>query len=234
MKRGRNIYGTVLPLDAAPQHYVQNVLRLHDGADVHIFNGTDGTWRAILQLSGKRAALYLQECLAPQQNVPDVGLLFAPIKRSPIDFLAQKATELGARWLQPLRTARTIVSRVNEERLLSNVTEAAEQSERDTLPRLEPFISLEQRLDTWPAATWLLFCDESQNAPALRTALEAHRTHWADPWAILIGPEGGFTPEEAARIRHLPTCVPCHLGPRILRADTAALAALAAWQSITQ
>jgi 16S rRNA (uracil1498-N3)-methyltransferase len=153
-------------------------------------------------------------------------LLFAPIKKTPSDYLVQKATELGASRLQPVFTRRTIVTRVNEERLAANAIEAAEQSGRVSVPEIGAPSDLDKALAHWPKDRPLYFCDEGGDAQALAKAAKP------GPAAILTGPEGGFDPAERAMLRGLPFVVPVTLGPRILRADTAALAALAIWQAV--
>ncbi|HWA29509.1 MAG TPA: 16S rRNA (uracil(1498)-N(3))-methyltransferase, partial [Rhizomicrobium sp.] len=169
------------------------------------------------------------ECEKPtraQDATPDVWLCFAPIKKTPADYVVQKATELGVRVLQPVFTRRTIVTRINEERMTANAIEAAEQSERLTVPEIRAAVALDKLLKTWPAERRILFCDEGGDAmPIAKAAVEA-------PCAILAGPEGGFDPVERELIRSYAFVTPVTLGPRILRADTAALAALAIWQSV--
>ena len=226
--------GAALPLTEGQQHHLAVVLRLKDGAPVRVFNGQEGEWDARFSLQGKKAFAVVHRQRMEQAPVADVGLLFAPVKKGPVDFLAQKATELGAAWLQPVRTRRTIAARVNEMRLLANAVEAAEQTGRMDIPRILPFASLETAVLALRPSTRLLFCDESRQAPPLKQALLARQADWGLPWAVVVGPEGGFTPEEAAFLKDMPHCVPCHLGPRLLRADTAALAALAGWQMMTQ
>jgi 16S rRNA (uracil1498-N3)-methyltransferase len=165
----------------------------------------------------------------PQAQTPDIWLAFAPVKKTPADYLVQKATELGASVLQPVFTRRTIVSRINPERMLANAIEAAEQSGRLTVPEIREAVSFDKLLAAWPRERRLLFCDEGGDAKAMTQAARESR---GGPTAILTGPEGGFDPEERAALRALPFVTPVTLGPRILRADTAALAALAIWQSV--
>jgi 16S rRNA (uracil1498-N3)-methyltransferase len=166
---------------------------------------------------------------AAQAGVPDLWLAFAPVKKTPSDYLAQKATELGVSKLQPVFTRRTIVTRINEDRLLANAVEAAEQSGRLTVPDIGTVLTLERLLAAWPRERPLFFCDEGGDALCLADA--ARKTD-AGPAAILTGPEGGFDPAERDMLRGLSFVTPVNLGPRILRADTAALAALAIWQSV--
>ena len=160
--------------------------------------------------------------------MPDIWLAFAPIKKTPADYLVQKATELGVSVLLPVFTRRTIVSRVNLERMAANAAEAAEQSERLTVPEVREAVDLDKLLAVWPKARRLYFCDEGGDARPLAEAARGA----GGPAAILTGPEGGFDPAEREMLRASPFVVPVTLGPRILRADTAALAALSVWQSV--
>jgi 16S rRNA (uracil1498-N3)-methyltransferase len=204
------------------------VLRLETGATLAVFNGEQGEWLATLDCIGKKAAaVNIQTQRRVPEVEPDVWLLFAPIKRTPIDFIAQKATELGVSALQPIFTQRTIVTRVNEERLLANVTEAAEQTGRLSLPILLPATTLPKRLADFPADRKLLLCDERGDAKPLLEILQ--QSSHDEKWAILIGCEGGFTPQEFEILERCTFVHPCSLGKRILRADTAAIAAIACW-----
>lgn len=211
-------------------HYLLHVMRAKAGDGVRLFNGRDGEWLATLGDATKReCVLVCRRRTAEQSNVPDVWLLFAPIKKTPVDYVAQKATELGVSRVQPVFTRRTIVTRVNLERLRANAVEAAEQSGRLDIPEIGEPRSLASLLTDWPSDRKLLFCDEAGQAPPIGEAL-------ADapegPWAVLTGPEGGFEPAEREMIRASSFAVPAALGRRILRADTAALAALSVWQSL--
>jgi 16S rRNA (uracil1498-N3)-methyltransferase len=211
-------------------HYLLHVMRAKTGERVSLFNGHDGEWRAEITEVTKRSCTFICETqTASQTQAPDLWLVFAPVKKTPSDYLAQKATELGVRVLQPVFTRRTIVTRVNLERLRANAIEAAEQSDRTDVPETCEPLPLEKLLAKWPAERKLLFCDEAGDAPSIADALNSSRN---EPWAILTGPEGGFDPKERELIRAVPSVVPVTLGNRILRADTAALAALAVWQSL--
>jgi 16S rRNA (uracil1498-N3)-methyltransferase len=213
--------GVTLTLEGAPANYLANVLRLGPGAQVKLFDDLTGEWLAeIVEAGKKRITLTVTQHLRPREPVPDLWLLFAPIKRGRIDWLVEKATELGVARLVPVLTRRTIVDRLNLDRLRAHVVEAAEQCERTALTELAEPQKLGSLLAGWPPERVLYFADETGGEP-LRPE--------AGPAAILIGPEGGFADEERAAIRGLEQARPVSLGPRILRADTAALAAVALW-----
>jgi 16S rRNA (uracil1498-N3)-methyltransferase len=219
------IEGASITLEGAAANYLCNVLRLDVGAQVKLFDDRTGEWLAELSEGGrKRVVLRILQRLREREAVPDLWLLFAPIKRGRIDWIAEKATELGVARLMPVLTRRTIVERVNCERLRSHMIEAAEQCERTALPKLVEPQKLDTLLRAWPEDRALLFADEAGGAPFAQAALPG-------PAAILVGPEGGFTEEERALIRSLPRARPVSLGPRILRADTAALAAVSLWMA---
>lgn len=210
-----------LILDGAPANYLRNVLRLGPGARVRLFDDRTGEWLAEIAEAGKkRVTLAVLQHLRDREPVPDLWLLFAPIKRGRIDWLVEKATELGVARLVPVLTRRTIVERLNLDRLRAHIVEAAEQCGRTALAELAEPRKLGGLLSDWPAERILYFADETGGEPL---------TARPGPAAILIGPEGGFTDEERATIRALPRARPIGLGPRILRADTAALAAVALW-----
>jgi 16S rRNA (uracil1498-N3)-methyltransferase len=216
-------------LDEGQAHYLLHVLRAKSGNRVLLFNGRDGEWLAEIAQAGKRGvtATCLKQTQA-QSGTPDIWLAFAPVKKTPADYLVQKVVELGVSCLLPVFTRRTIVGRINPERMAANAVEAAEQSGRLSVPEVRAGVSLEKLLGAWPKERRLFFCDEGGDARPLADA--ARGTH--GPAAILTGPEGGFDPSEREMLRALPFVVPVTLGPRILRADTAALAALAIWQSV--
>jgi len=217
--------GLVLTLDGAPANYLANVMRVKAGAPVRLFDDATGEWLAEVTDAGRRAVtLQLTTHLRAREAVPDLWLLFAPIKKDRLHYLVEKATELGAARLQPVVTHRAIVDRPNPERLRAHMIEAAEQCDRTALPELGEPEKLASLLATWPADRMLLFADEKGGHAFADVARPV-------PTAILIGPEGGFTDEERAAIRAVPQAIPVSLGPRILRAETAAAAALAAWMS---
>jgi 16S rRNA (uracil1498-N3)-methyltransferase len=217
-------------LDEGQAHYLLHVLRARCGNRVALFNGRDGEWLAEIIGADKRGVT--ARCLtqsAPQREAPDIWLAFAPVKKTPSDYLVQKAAELGVSVLQPVFTRRTIVARINEERMAANAIEAAEQSGRLSVPEIRAGVSFDKLLASWQQERRLLFCDEGGDAKSMTQAARESR---GGPTAILTGPEGGFDPAERAALRALPFVMPVTLGPRILRADTAALAALAIWQAV--
>lgn len=223
--------GTDLALTEAQAHYLQHVMRCQAGDTLHVFNSQDGEWQAsISQMKKKHASVHLERQLRPQTTEPDVWLAFAPVKNAAIHFLAQKATELGASALCPVFTEYTAVSRVNTEKLAANTIEAAEQCERLTVPKVAEPQALHSFLSAIPSTRTLIYCDESGKGQPIAKALEnATKT---TQWAILIGPEGGFSPQEREFLHKHPQTLAVGLGPRILRADTAALAALACFQAL--
>jgi 16S rRNA (uracil1498-N3)-methyltransferase len=217
--------GEIVPLLPDQAQYLRAVLRLAAGAKLLVFNGRDGEWSASLQTSGKRAAAVLIAARTrPQENGPDVDYLFAPLKRSRLDYMVQKAVEMGAARLRPVLTRHTIAERVNLDRMRANVIEAAEQCGVLRVPEVLEPIALERALAAWDVDRRLLFCDEAavqRNPVTLLSALQP------GPMAVLIGPEGGFSAEERALLLAKPYVTALSLGPRIMRADTAAVAALA-------
>jgi 16S rRNA (uracil1498-N3)-methyltransferase len=224
--RERLSAGATLTLREASANYLANVLRLRGGDRVKLFDDRTGEWLATLtDVAKKSVTLSVEEQLRTRERVPDLWLLFAPIKRGRIDWLVEKATELGVDRLIPVITARTMVDRLNLDRLRAHAIEAAEQCERTALPSLDEPIKLKAALDGLPAGRTLFFADEEGGAPMAEAARPG-------PAAILIGPEGGFTDGERELIRaHRGACA-IGLGPRILRADTAAVAALALVQAV--
>jgi 16S rRNA (uracil1498-N3)-methyltransferase len=222
--------GLEVTLGADQAHYLLHVMRLAAGAELALFNGRDGEWRATLTRAAKKAAsLTVGGPLREQEVEPDLWLAFAPIKRARIDFIAEKATELGVSVLQPVFTRHTVMTRVNDDRLRAIAIEAAEQCERLTVPEVRPPCDLFALLDGWPAERRLILLDEGGGGRPVAEALDGLAP---GPLAVLVGPEGGFTKSELDALRGLSFAVPVGLGPRILRADTAALAALACVQAI--
>jgi 16S rRNA (uracil1498-N3)-methyltransferase len=211
-------------------NYLLNVLRMREGAAIHLFNGRDGEFRATLfDVSRRAARLRVAERLRAQTQRADLDYCFAPLKQARLDYMAQKATEMGAGRLVPVITHRTQVRRVNSQRLESNVIEAAEQCGVLAVPGVEAAVELPDFLARWPAGRLLVFCDEHA---AVANPLDALTGRTArDGVSLLIGPEGGFDDAERAAIARLPNVARLSLGPRVLRADTAAVAALAIVQA---
>lgn len=217
--------GAEIALTTAQAHYLANVLRLKLGDQVLVFNGVEGEWCGRLtNLTKKTVALTAEHQTRPQEDGPDLHYLFAPIKRARVDYMAQKATEMGASLIQPVLTRRTIAERIKTERLQANAIEAAEQCGILRVPEVAASEKLAALLEEWDANRLLIFADE---AAATSSPLEVLAAHDPVPLAVLIGPEGGFEPEERAMLLHRPFVIPVSLGPRIMRADTAAVACLA-------
>lgn len=216
--------GAVIALPSAQSHYLSGVMRLKPGDSVLLFDDRTGEWAAEIEEAGRKAVtVRANRRLREREAVPDLWLCAAPIKRGRVDWVAEKACELGVARLVPVLTRRTVVDKLNGERLRAHMIEAAEQCGRTALPELAEPVQLSRLLDAWPSDRTLIFCDEEGGAPVL----EALRP---GPAAILIGPEGGFAPEERDRLRGMPQAVRVSLGPRVLRADTAAVAAVSLWQ----
>lgn len=230
----------VLPKEDA--HYLVNVMRRAEGDMVRLFNGRDGEWRARIVEAGRKAAvLDPVEQTRPQTGVPDLWLLFAPVKRQKTDLMVEKATELGAARICPVSTQRTQSERVRTDRFRLIAKEAAEQTERLDLPEIDELDRLDRVLDGWDPARRLIYCDEAGDEDGQpwggargrgRPMAEALAALDPGPAAILIGPEGGFSAAERTRLRDHDFVIPVTLGPRILRAETAAMAALVLWQSL--
>jgi 16S rRNA (uracil1498-N3)-methyltransferase len=221
--------GTQIAAPPEQAHYLVNVMRQAAGDELLLFNGRDGEWRARIASAGKRAcALEVLERTRPQQVGPDLDLVIALVKRARLETIVEKAAELGARRVRLAITERTNAERTRVDRLAAIGVEAAEQTGRLDAPAVEAPQKLEALIAGWPADRPLMFCDEAGEAPP---ALDALRGRQGGPWGVLIGPEGGFSPRERALIRGLSQAVPVSLGPRILRADTAAIAALTLWQA---
>ena len=216
-----------IEIDGPAAHYLGQVMRVKPGDPVRLFDGSTGEWLASVATVGKRAlTLAITERLSEREAVPDLWLCVAPLKKGRIDWLAEKACELGVARLVPVVTRRTVVERPNTDRLRAHLIEAAEQCGRTALPELAEPVKLAVLLRDWPQERTLFFADEMGGAPALAAMREAR-----GPAAILIGPEGGFDDDERAAIRALPQTVGVTLGPRILRADTAAAAAVSVWMA---
>ena len=221
--------GQSVDLTRAQAHYLFGVMRLGPGARVALFNGHAGEWTAEVVEAGKRGGRLT--CLgqsAPQLDPPDLWLMFAPIKKTRTDFIVEKAAEMGAARILPVQTEFTNAERVRRDRLQTHAVEAAEQCGGTFVPEVTELQKLDRVLADWPENRHILFADE---ALADRSSALPGDIARGAPWAILIGPEGGFSDAERARLHALPQAHPVSLGPRILRADTAAVAALTLWQS---
>ncbi len=218
--------GQSIPLARNQARYLFSVMRLTVGDPVAVFNGSDGEWEAEVSATGKRSGTLMCRFQgADQRNPPDLWLLFAPIRKARTDFIVEKAAEMGAARIIPVRTEFTVAERIRRERLQAHAIEAAEQCRGTCVPRVEEMSALARILEAWPADRRLMFCDEALagKGAALSGA--------SGPWAILIGPEGGFSAAERRMIGAMPQTVAVSLGPRVLRADTAAVAAMTLWQS---
>jgi 16S rRNA (uracil1498-N3)-methyltransferase len=222
--------GSEIELDRTQANYLLNVLRLPSGASILVFNGRDGEWRAEVAGSGRKAAtLRPREQTRVQSTPADLDYLFAPLKHARLDYMVQKAVEMGAGRLRPVFTRRTVASRVNLERMRANAIEAAEQCGILAVPEILPDEDLEPALRRIEPDRLLVVCDEEAPVGNPLEALGAHGR--GRPCALLIGPEGGFAPEERAMLLARENVLRISLGPRILRADTAAVAALAVIQA---
>ncbi len=221
-----------IDLDPKQSNYLVNVLRLRAGESVLVFNGADGEWRAELSAAGKKAwRLTATEQTRQQSAAADLHYIFAPLKHARLDYMVEKAVEMGADRLRPVITQHTQTTRVNRDRMEANAIEAAEQCGILSLPEIDEPVTLTSLLDRWPkeeGTRRIIFCDESAEGDAVAqlTALPP------SPLAVLIGPEGGFAEDERALLKSRPYVTAISLGPRILRADTAAVAALAVVQAV--
>jgi 16S rRNA (uracil1498-N3)-methyltransferase len=219
--------GARLDLDESQSRYLGAVMRQAVGDAVAVFNGRDGEWRAVVAVVGKRVvSLEVEAQTRPQEVGPDLDLVIALVKRARLETIVEKAAELGARRVRPVITERTNADHTRVDRLQAIATEASEQTGRLDVPQVLEPARLEKLIGGWEAGRRLLFCDEAGDAKPVLAAVET-----GGPWAILIGPEGGFSPKEREMLRALPYATPATLGPRILRADTAAISALTLWQA---
>lgn len=219
--------GQPVPLDPAQAHYLSGVMRLRAGDGVIVFNGRDGEWSALLDQAGKRGGqLTVTAQTGEQRDPPDLWLIFAPIKKARTDFIVEKATELGAARILPVQTDFTNSERIRQDRLQAHAVEAAEQCGGTHVPEVAALQSLSAMLSGWDFARRILWADEALAGPA-----ETLAGLPSGPWAILIGPEGGFSEAERSVLSALDFVHRISLGPRILRADTAAVAAITLWQA---
>ncbi|TXN20082.1 16S rRNA (uracil(1498)-N(3))-methyltransferase [Methylobacterium sp. WL9] len=226
--------GLVLPLERAQSGYLLTVLRKGEGDSVLLFNGRDGEWRAVICPSGRKSAdLRLVEQTRPQPAPLDLHYLFAPLKTGRLDYMAQKAVEMGAGLIRPVFTRYTQGERIKLDRLRANAIEAAEQCGILAIPEIAELTRLPAALDALEPERLLVFCDEDASVSDPVMALRAACNPAAPPpLAVLVGPEGGFAPEEREQVAARPNTVALSLGPRILRADTAAVAVLALVQAV--
>lgn len=220
--------GAALAPTLDQSRYLTQVMRLKAGDELLVFNGKDGEWRCVIaEVLKKGAVLRAEEKVRDQITPPDVHLLIATVKKAALEFAVEKATELGAARIRLVNTARTQPQHLRLDRLDAIAEESAEQTGRLDVPLIDESMKLDTLLDGWDASRRLMFCDETGGEPAMPTLQAAG----GSSWAILIGPEGGFTPEERDRLRSLPFTTAVSLGPRVLRADTAATTALTLWQA---
>jgi 16S rRNA (uracil1498-N3)-methyltransferase len=218
--------GQSVPLGRGAAHYLFGVMRQGVGAAVLVFNGTDGEWLAEVREAGKRGGvLSVQSQTRPLQMPLDLWLLFAPIKKARTDFIVEKAAEMGAARIIPVQTEFTNAGRIQQDRLQAHAVEAAEQCGGTYVPEVTALQKMDRLLADWPQDRQLMFCDEAEAGGRMTLPENGN-----GPWAILIGPEGGFSQAERKRLRALPFSHTISLGPRILRADTAAVAAMTLWQ----
>jgi 16S rRNA (uracil1498-N3)-methyltransferase len=219
--------GQTVPVARDQAHYLFGVMRLAVGARVALFNGRDGEWQAEVSEAGKRGGvLTCVEQSAPLRMPPDLWLLFAPIKKARTDFIVEKAVELGVARIVPVQTEFTNSERIRQDRLQAHAIEAAEQCGATFVPEVADLHRLDRLLDGWDGARHLVFCDEARAGERAGMGAVA-----PGPAAVLIGPEGGFSENERARLHGRDRATPVALGPRILRADTAAVAAITLWQT---
>ncbi len=221
--------GAALAPTLDQSRYLTQVMRLKAGDELRVFNGRDGEWRcSVAEVLKRGCLLKAEERVRGQILPPDVELILAVVKKSPLEFAVEKATELGVRRIRLVRTARTQPQTIRLDRLDIIAVESAEQTGRMDVPEIVASEALDALLDGWDPERRLMFCDETGGPPALTALPKAG----GQAWGILIGPEGGFSPDERDRLRALPFATAVSLGPRVLRADTAAVTALALWQAI--
>jgi 16S rRNA (uracil1498-N3)-methyltransferase len=217
------------PLDEKQSHYIKHVMRQNDGDTLLVFNGRDGEWRATLTINKKSVIVTTQTQTRAQINEGQLTLIFAPIKRGHGDITIEKASELGASALYPIITDRTVISRIPTERYEAIAIEAAEQCERLSVPKIHEAQKLDALLKNWNEHKHILLCAEQGEATPLASALASMNM---PAYAVMVGPEGGFSEKEFSTLRALPFITPVSLGPRILRADTAAISALSIIQAL--
>ena len=220
--------GQPVPISPDQAHYLFGVMRLAVGGAVLLFNGRHGEWRAEVAEAGKRGGILICAVQTRPLVLPcDLWLMFAPIKKARTDFIVEKAVELGVARIMPVQTQHTHADRIRQDKLQAHAMEAAEQCGATVVPEVAELAGLERVLAGWDDTRRILWCDEGMAGG--KAHLPTGRR--GQPWAILIGPEGGFSDREQGRLRGMACVVPIPLGPRILRADTAAVAALTLWQA---
>ena len=225
--------GAPVLLSAGQAHYLLHVMRLQAGDTVGVFNGRDGEWQASLDGTGKKnASLRIREQARPQAPEPDLWLVFAPLKKARMDMVVEKGTELGASVLWPVLTRNGDTTRINGERVRAQAAEAAEQCGRLTVPEVRDAVRLDALIRDWPRGRRLFVLDETGGGAPIADAFLAEREKPPSPHGLLVGPVGGFAPSELDALRKLDFATPIGLGPRILRAETAAVAALSCWQAL--
>jgi 16S rRNA (uracil1498-N3)-methyltransferase len=223
--------GARIDLDRGQANYLTNVLRLGAGDTILVFNGSDGEWLAHLEQEGRRRSYLIVELTTRGQTPPsDLDYIFAPLKQARLDYMVQKAVEMGAGRLRPVATQHTQVRKINRERLEANAIEAAEQCGILSLPQIDDLVPLDRLLNDWDPSRHLVFCDEGEESADPVAILAALKP--PGPLAVLVGPEGGFSEGERRALRALDFVTALPLGPRILRTDTAAIAALALVQAV--
>ncbi|SMG25037.1 16S rRNA (uracil(1498)-N(3))-methyltransferase [Paracoccus sp. J56] len=219
--------GQGIELNTDQAHYLSSVMRQSAGDEILVFNGRDGEWLArIERIARRNGTLIAERQSAPQMNPPDLWLIFAPIKKARTDFIVEKAAEMGAARILPVQTDHTNSERIRQDRLQAHAIEAAEQCGGTFVPEVGELVPLSRLLDGWDTGRRILWADEALAGPAQTLAGLPH-----GPWAILIGPEGGWSESERRRLSAMDCVTRISLGPRILRADTAAVASLALWQA---
>jgi len=227
--------GAAVALTLDQARYLTQVMRLKAGDDLLLFNGRDGEWRAtVAEVLKRGCVLKAEEHVRPQTFGPDLDLILAVVKKARVETVVEKAAELGARRVRLTLTRYTNAERLRMDRLETIAEEAAEQTGRLDVPEIHDPKKLDALLDGWPEGRRLMFCDERGGPPAMEALSDGSTPspdEGGEPWSILIGPEGGFSPDERERLLSLPFATPVSLGPRVLRADTAAIAAMTLWQA---
>ncbi|MFN4295414.1 MAG: 16S rRNA (uracil(1498)-N(3))-methyltransferase [Brevundimonas sp.] len=234
--------GAAVALTLEQARYLTQVMRLKGGDDLLVFNGRDGEWRAtVAEVLKRGCVLKAEEQVRPQSFGPDLDLILAVVKKARVETVVEKAAELGARRVRLTLTRYTNAERLRMDRLDTIAEEAAEQTGRLDVPEIHDPLKLDALLDGWPEGRQLMFCDERGGPPAMEALRDGSTPSTAtrspstggggEPWSILIGPEGGFSPDERERLLSLPFATPVSLGPRVLRADTAAISAMTLWQA---